>query len=162
MSDSLIRPARLGDLPALTELYNHYIAETPITFDLKPWTPEERRPWFDAHAETGRHRLLVAEVDGSVAGYASTSRFRPKAAYDTTAETSVYCHAAHTGRGLGTALYRALFEAVRHEDIHRFVAGVTLPNPRSVALHERCGFQQIGLLSEVGRKFGQYWNVAWF
>jgi phosphinothricin acetyltransferase len=162
MADPLIRPARPGDLAALTDLYNHYIVSTPITFDLAPWTIEQRRPWFDAHADTGRHRLLVAEEDGAVVGYACTSPFRPKAAYDTTAETSVYCRAGCTGRGIGTALYRALFDAVRGEDIHRFVAGVTLPNDASVALHTRAGFTQIGLLTEVGRKFGRYWNVAWF
>jgi phosphinothricin acetyltransferase len=162
MADPLIRPARPGDLAALTDLYNHYIVSTPITFDLAPWTIEQRRPWFDAHADTGRHRLLVAEEDGAVVGYACTSPFRPKAAYDTTAETSVYCRADYTGRGIGTALYRALFDAVRGEDIHRFVAGVTLPNDASVALHTRAGFTQIGLLTEVGRKFGKYWNVAWF
>ena len=162
MADKLIRPARLSDLPALTDLYNHYIVETPITFDLQPWTPEERRPWFDAHSDAGRHRLLVAEADARIIGYACTSRFRPKAAYATTVETSVYIHAGETGRGLGTALYRALFDAVRDEDIHRFVAGITLPNDGSVALHTRFGFQQIGVLSEVGRKFGRYWDVAWF
>jgi phosphinothricin acetyltransferase len=161
MPEPLIRPARLSDLPALTDIYNHYIVETPITFDLQAWTPEERRTWFDAHADTGRHRLLVAEDDERILGYACTSRFRPKAAYDTTAETSVYCHASATGRGIGTALYRALFDAVRDEDIHRFVAGVTLPNDGSVALHARFGFQRIGVLTEVGRKFGRYWDVAW-
>lgn len=162
MPEPLIRPARLSDLPALTDLYNHYIVETPITFDLQPWTPDERRPWFDAHSDTGRHRLLVADADARIIGYACTSRFRPKAAYDTTVETSVYVHASETGRGLGTALYRALFDAVRDEDIHRFVAGITLPNARSVALHARSGFRQIGLLTEVGRKFGTYWDVGWF
>jgi phosphinothricin acetyltransferase len=160
--DPDIRPARPSDLGELTELYNHYIVTTPITFDLAPWSIEQRRPWFEAHSATGRHRLLVAEVDGTIAGYACTSGFRPKAAYDTTVETSVYCRAGYTGRGIGRALYRALFEAVRGEDIHRFVAGVTLPNDASVALHTRCGFMQVGLLTQVGRKFGQYWNVAWF
>jgi phosphinothricin acetyltransferase len=162
MAEPLIRPARPDDLAPLTNLYNHYIVATPITFDLAPWTIEQRRPWFDAHASTGRHRLLVAEEDGVILGYACTSPFRPKAAYDTTAETSVYCRADYTGRGIGTALYRALFDAVRGEDIHRFVAGVTLPNDASVALHTRAGFTQIGLLTEVGRKFARYWDVAWF
>ena len=70
-----IRPAVLDDLPALTELYNHYIATTAITFDLEPWTVDERRAWFSHYAETGRHRLLVAYEDGWLAGYASTSPF---------------------------------------------------------------------------------------
>ena len=94
-------------------------------------------------------------------GYASTSRFHTKAAYDTTVESSVYCRVDAVRRGIGTALYRALFELLKDEDINRFVAGVTLPNPASLALHERCGFQQVGALSSVGRKFGRYWDVAW-
>ena len=158
-----IRPARLDDLPALTAIYTHYIVETPITFDLRPVTPDERRPWFDDHSTTGRYRILVAEeAAGRVVGCASSSRWRPKAAYDTTVESSVYCHVDFTGRGIGTALYEALFEALGGEDVHRVVAGITLPNPASVALHERFEFRRVGEFSEVGRKFGSYWNVAWF
>ena len=158
-----IRPARLEDLPALAAIYNHYIVQTPITFDLRPVTPEERRPWFDDHATTGRYRLLVAEdAAGRVVGCASSSRWRPKAAYDTTVESSVYCHVDFTGRGIGTALYEALFGALAGEDVHRVVAGITLPNPASVALHERFEFRRVGEFSEVGRKFDRYWNVAWF
>ena len=151
------------DLPALTEIYNHYIVHTPITFDLRPVTPDERRPWFDDHSTTGRYRILVAEdTDGPVIGCASSSRWRPKAAYDTTVECSVYCHPDHTGRGVGTRLYEALFAALAGEDIHRFVAGITMPNAASVALHERFGFRRVGQFSEVGRKFDRYWDVAWF
>jgi len=90
----VIRPALIADLPALTDIYNHYVVNTAITFDLRPFTPEERRPWFDEHLTTGRHRLLVAADDsGGILGYATTSRWRPKAAYDTTVEASVYCRA---------------------------------------------------------------------
>jgi phosphinothricin acetyltransferase len=158
-----VRGATLDDLPALTDIYNHYILTTPITFDLRPYEPQERRTWFDEHAATGRHRLLVAEDDArQVLGYATTSRWRPKAAYDTTVESSVYCHPAATGRGIGTRLYAALFEAIADQDVHRIVAGATMPNPASVALHQRFGFNRVGEFAEVGRKFGQYWNVAWF
>ena len=158
-----IRPARLEDLPALTAIYNHYIVETPITFDLRAVTPDERRPWFDDHATTGRYRILVAEdAAGKVVGCASSSRWRPKAAYDTTVESSVYCHPEHTGQGIGTLLYQALFATLEGENVHRVVAGVTLPNPSSVALHERFGFRRVGDFSEVGFKFGRYWDVAWF
>jgi phosphinothricin acetyltransferase len=165
MPDIAIRPAVLGDLPALTEIYNHYIVNTTITFDLAPFESNDRRPWFDDHAPVGRHRLLVA-VDGAnsetVLGYASTSRWRPKAAYETTVESSVYCRPDAVGRGIGTRLYRALFESIDGEDVHRIVAGVSLPNPASVALHERVGFQRVGVFASVGRKFGRYWDVAWF
>jgi phosphinothricin acetyltransferase len=156
------RPAVEADLPALTAIYNHYILHTPITFDVTAFTPEQRRPWFSEHAAGGRHRLIVAEEAGRIVGYASTSRFRPKAAYDTTVESSVYCHADAVGRGVGTLLYRTLFELIAAEDVRQIVAGVTLPNPSSVALHERLGFLPVGVFSSVGRKFDRYWDVAWF
>jgi phosphinothricin acetyltransferase len=163
MTGPVIRPAILADLPALTGIYNHYVVETAITFDLRPFAPDERRAWFDDHAPSGRHRLLVAVDDGGrCVGYASTSRWRPKAAYDTTVEASVYCHPAAVGRGCGSALYRSLFDSIAGEDVHTIVAGVSLPNPASIRLHERFGFQPVGVFHRVGRKFDRYWDVAWF
>lgn len=157
-----IRPARPGDLEELTDIYNYYVLNTPITFDLDAYTAHTRHAWFDQHGSIGRYRLLVAEDAGTLLGYASTSRFRPKAAYDTTVETSVYCRHTATSKGIGKALYDALFDAILNEDIHRLVAGITLPNDFSVALHERCGFKRVGVFSANGRKFGKYWDVAWF
>jgi phosphinothricin acetyltransferase len=163
MSLPLIRPATLDDLAALTDIYNYYVVNTTVTFDLRPFAPEERRGWFDEHAAAGRHRMIVAAArDGSVIGYATTSRWRPKAAYDTTVESSVYCHPAAVGHGVGTALYVALFDAIAAEDIHRIVAGVSLPNPSSIKLHERLGFHPVGVFGAVGRKFNKYCDVAWF
>jgi phosphinothricin acetyltransferase len=158
-----IRPATLADLPALTDIYNHYVVNTTVTFDVSPFTPEGRRPWFDEHQPTGRLRLVVAiEAPDNVVGYASTSRWRPKPAYDTTVESSVYCRADAIGRGYGRRLYEALFESIANEDVHRIVAGVSLPNPASVALHERLGFRPVGVFPGVGRKFDRFWDVAWF
>jgi phosphinothricin acetyltransferase len=163
VSETIVRSAVGADLPALTDLYNHYVVNTPITFDTEPLTVDGRRAWFAEHAPAGRHRLIVADAGpAGIVGYASSSRFRPRAAYNTTVEASVYCRADWLRRGIGLTLYRALFEALAGEDIHRIVAGITLPNAASVALHERCGFRRIGVLSSVGRKFDRYWDVAWF
>ena len=160
---STIRAARAADLPALVAIYNHYIVHTAITFDLEPLTTDARRAWFDDHMRTARHRLLVAEdPPGAILGYATTSRWRPKAAYDTTVESSVYCAPDATGRGIGTRLYSALFDAIAAADVHRIVAGIALPNDASVRLHERFGFRQVGVFSGVGRKFGKFWDVAWY
>jgi phosphinothricin acetyltransferase len=159
---SRVRPATADDLPALTAIYNHYVVHTPITFDVAPFEPEQRRAWFQEHGAGGRHRLLVAEAGGRPIGYASTSRWRPKPAYDTTVESSVYVHPDAVGRGIGRLLYTALFDAIAGEDVQSIVAGVALPNGASVALHERCGFMRVGVFAAVGRKFGQYWDVAWF
>ena len=157
-----IRPARLEDLPALTQIYNHYVVETPITFDIEPFSVEARRSWFDQFAETGRHRLLVAERDGRVDGYACSQRFRAKPAYDVSVEVTIYLRDGVQRQGLGTGLYGALFEALRGEEIHRFYAGVTLPNPASIALHARFFFRPLAVFSQVGRKFGRYWDVSWY
>lgn len=157
-----IRDARLDDLPRLTEIYNHYVTQTPITFDVEPFTVEDRRAWFDEHPAVGPHRLLVAIDDGVVAGYATSSSFRQKRAYETSVETSVYCAPEATGRRLGAALYERLFHVLKTEDVHRAYAGVALPNDASVSLHGRFDFRQIGIYQEVGCKFGRYWDVMWF
>ena len=156
-----VRAARSEDLAALTAIYNHYVEHTHITFDLEPFTVEQRRSWFAHYSSTGPHRLLVAEEDGVVLGYATSGRFRDKAAYDPSVETTVYCASDALGRGAGSALYEALFEALREEDVHRAYAGVALPNDTSLALHRRFGFTEVGTFHEVGRKFGRWWDVTW-
>lgn len=162
-TDVQVRAGGEEDLTALTDVYNHYIRETPITFDVSPLTPDERRPWLLSHPEDGPHRLLVAQPTdgGRILGYATSSPFRPKAAYATSVETSIYLAPGTGGRGIGTLLYAALFEALAGEDLHRAYAGVTLPNEASIRIHKRFGFEQIGVYEEVGRKFGAYHDVAW-
>lgn len=161
MANRIIRPATIDDLPRLTEIYNHYIVNMPTTFELEPYTVEQRREWFSHYAPAGRHRLLVAEDDGLVVGYATTSRFHPRAAYETTVEMTVLSAHDCIGRGIGQSLYEAIFAAIADEDVHLAVALITLPNDASVALHERFGFKREMVLHEVGRKFGEWRDVLW-
>jgi phosphinothricin acetyltransferase len=161
MSEVRIRSAATADLLRLTEIYNHYVIHTSVTFDVEPYSVEKRSAWLEQFGLSGRYRLLVAEVDGGIAGYAGTARFRPKPAYETTVETSVYCAPDSVGKGIGARLYSALFQAIAGEDIRRVVAGYVLPNPQSAALHARFGFKPVGVFSESGRKFGRYWDVCW-
>ncbi|MGW3095640.1 N-acetyltransferase family protein [Streptomyces sp. NPDC001102] len=159
-----VRPGVEDDLEALTDIYNHYVRETPITFDTVAFTPQERRPWLLSHPEDGPYRLMVAtEADTQeILGYATSSPYRAKPAYATSVETTVYV-APHAGRrGIGTLLYKALFEALAGEDLHRAYAGIAQPNEASTRLHERFGFRHVGTYREVGRKFGRYWDVAWY
>ena len=158
----VVRAATDEDLEAINDIYNHYVRETHITFDDEPVTIEWRRDWFGHYAATGRHRLLVATDDGGVVGYTSSSRFRPKPGYITSVETSIFLHPDAVGKGFGSSLYSALFQALEGEDVHRVYAGVALPNPVSVALHQRFGFKRVAHFSEQGRKFGRYWDVDWF
>lgn len=156
-----IRAAVPIDLSALADLYNYYVENTPATFDIEPFTAEQRRAWFDQYTGSGPHRLLVADRNGNVVGYACSSRLRAKAAYATSVETSIYLAPEAIGEGIGTELYLALFRSLEPADVHRAYAGITLPNPVSVALHRRLGFVEVGVCREVGRKFGRYWDVLW-
>lgn len=160
-SNITIRAAAENDLPAILEIYNHYVINTSITFDIEPYTVEQRRPWFEQFAPRGRYRLFVAEADGAVVAYAGSHQFRVKAAYDTTVETTIYCAPGSERRGIGAALYTTLFDALAGEDIHMMIGGITMPNDASVALHERFGFVHAGLMHDVGHKFGRYWDVLW-
>lgn len=157
----VLRAARSEDLPRLTDIYNHYVVHSPATFDLEPKTPEQRAEWFAQFAAVGRHRLIVAEEAGTILGYAGTTRFRLKPAYDRTVETTIYCAPEAVGRGIGAQLYAAVFETLASEDVHRIVAGFVPPNPASEKLHLRFGFKVVGVFTEQGYKFGRYWDVCW-
>ena len=132
MIDSLIRPAVRTDVPAMNALYNHYVANTVVTFDVKPSTLEQRYGWFEQFGETGRYRLFVAEVSGIFAGYAGSMQFKVKEAYQTSVETTIYIDPDFQGRGIGPALYEALFKALEGEEVHRAYGGIALPNSSSV------------------------------
>jgi phosphinothricin acetyltransferase len=165
VADERVLTVRAGtedDLDSMNDVYNHYIATSHATFDIKRIGLDARREWFSHYDTTGRYRVVVAIADDHLMGYASSSPYRPKQAYETSVETTVYV-APDVGReGIGTALYAALFDALDGEDIHRAYAGIALPNPASVRLHERFGFRCVGEFTEQGRKFGKYWDVAWY
>ncbi len=158
-----IRPPVPSDLSDLVRIYNHYVENTHVTFHTKPFATEERRSWFEGFAGRGPHRLLVAELASGITGYASSTPFHQKQAYHTSVETSVYVDSQYVGRGLGERLYSALLDLLANErEVHRAYGGIALPNPASVALHERLGFRSVGTFKEVGRKFEKYWDVSWF
>ena len=156
----LIRPGIQSDVAPINEIYNHYVRETPITFDIDPITMAQRTEWFSHYDVVGRHRLLVAVVDERVLGYATSSPWHARRAYETSVETSIYLAPDATGRGIGSALYSRLFEELDGEDVHRAYGGLTIPNPASIALHERFGFERVAYFTEQGRKFDRYWDVA--
>jgi len=161
-SSVLIVAASAADLEAISGIYDHYVRTSAISFDLEPPTTAWRREWFERFSDHGRHRLLVARDGGDVIGYAASVPYRPREAYGPSVETSVYVAPSHLGRGVGSALYGALLSELERQDVHRAYAGIAMPNPASVRLHERCGFRQAGYFTQQGRKFGRYWDVAWF
>lgn len=150
-----IRPAALRDLEALTAIYNYEVEHGVATLDLTPRTLAERRVWLDAH-NVDNHPLLVAEVDGVVVGYASLSSYRPKDAYRTTVELSVYIAPDRRGQGVAAALMTELLALARQDpDTHAVVSVITSGNEASRRLHEKFGFTFCGTVPDVAFKFGR-------
>lgn len=152
-----IRRARLADAAAIAEIYNEAIATTTATFDLEPKSVAEREDWLREHDD--RHPVLVADVDGQVAGWASLTKYSDRAAYDETAETSFYVASQFRGQGLGRALKEAIIDEARRLGYHSLIARVTAESHASVHLNEAAGFRLVGTLREVGRKFGRLLDV---
>ncbi len=157
----VLRGLEERDLESLNAIYNHYVAMSPATFDLEPVTLEARRAWFHGLDPDGKHQGVVAVVDGVVIGFAYSGRLRPKPAYSTSVETTVYVHPEWRGRSVAARLYGFLLPRLEGLGLHRVYAGIVLPNPASVALHERFGFRLVGFFDEVGHKFGRYWSISW-
>ncbi|NIM01921.1 MAG: GNAT family N-acetyltransferase [Acidobacteria bacterium] len=162
MSAPSIRHGQASDLDAISRIYDHYVATTHVTFDLEPPGAERRRAWFEQFSTAGRFQLYVASGGGEVLGFACSTPFKERAAYDISVETTVYLDPDAVARGLGQRLMATLVEALERAGVHRAYAGVALPNDASEALHGKLGFRRVGVLSEVGRKFDRYWDVAWY
>ena len=155
----LIRAATEADLPTVGDLYGREAREGHATFDLEPRSLEAWRERLAMDAP-GDH-FLVAVDGGEVVAYASSGPFRPKPAYAHTRETTVYVSPAGQGRGVGRALYDDLVRRCRSDGVHLLVAAVALPNPGSLALHRACGFEEVGTMRQVGRKFDRWIDVTW-
>ncbi|MDZ7727453.1 MAG: N-acetyltransferase family protein [Dehalococcoidia bacterium] len=153
-----IRDATGDDLEAINAIYNDEILNGTATFDEEPWTAEERAAWF-AKLGGPTTPVLVAEVDGVVAGFAYLSWYRPKAAYRYTREDTIYLDRRYRGRGLGGPLLTALLQRARCAEITLLVAVITSENEASIRLHERLGFRESGRLERCGYKFGQWLDV---
>jgi phosphinothricin acetyltransferase len=156
-----IRPADPArDAAACAAIYAPSVASTPISFELEAPDAAEFARRIEHYSAT--HQFLVAEEGGEVVGYAYACRWRERPAYDWAVEVSVYVDLAHTGEGVGRALYAELLDRLRAQGFHVAVAGITLPNPASIALHERMGFEPIGALREVGWKLGAWHDVGYW
>lgn len=159
----VLRAGEARDLNRLVQIYNHYVTETHVTFDVEPFAVGARTQWFTQFAESGPHRLYVAELGDTIVGYASSLPFKPKPAYKTSVETTIYLDPEHTGNGHGRTLYGHLLAELGAEPaVHRAYGGIALPNPASVALHEKLGFVRVATYHEVGYKLGKYWDVHWY
>jgi len=151
-----IRPARDDDFDAIAAITNHYITTTSIHFGYDALTGESLL------AHRGHYPWFVAEEAGKVLGYAKAGVWRERAAYQWTCETGLYVAHDARGRGLGRQLYDALLAECAARGFRSAVAGITLPNPASIALHEACGFSHVGTFADAGWKNGAWHAVDWW
>ena len=156
----LIRPVLPADAERICEIYNHYVTKTIVTFEEQSVSADEMRTRIAAVAE--KFPWLVLERDGGIAGYAYAAPWKARIGYRFSVESSIYLAPGYVGRGFGRALYGALLEALPPLGIHGVIGGAALPNPASVALHEKLGFARVAHFREVGRKFDRWIDVAYW
>jgi L-amino acid N-acyltransferase YncA len=157
---AVIRLAQPSDAAGILDIYAPYISNTSFTF-------ETEVPTLEAFAERIRTYLinwpwLVCEIDGKIAGYAYATRHRERTAYQWCTEASVYIHDDFHRKNIARALYTALFEILEKQGFRNVYAVINLPNDRSVALHESCGFTHFATYEKVGYKLGRWKNVGWW
>jgi len=157
----VVRDARSTDALAVASIYNHYVAETVVTFEEQPVSTEEFVRRIDA-VQSASLPWLVAEEDGKVVGYAYATKWRDRSAYRFSVETTVYLSHPVTRRGIGTGLYAALFPMLKARGYHVAIGGITLPNDASVALHEKFGMHKIAHFEQVGFKFDRWLDVGYW
>jgi len=154
----MIREVNADDAKTICDIYNYYVENTIITFE------ERRISTTEMHKRikevTASLPWLVYEENGMVVGYAYASKWRSRSAYRFSVESTVYLSKDTTGRKIGTQLYEALISRLRGLSIHAVIGGISLPNPASVALHERMGFDKVAHFKEVGWKLNQWIDVG--
>lgn len=154
-----IRIATIDDLPQLLDIYNYEVLNGVATFDIAPKTLEERTEWFNRH-NYNNHPLIVAVIEGYIAGYASLSSYRDKEAYNSTVELSVYIAAKYRNQGVATTLMAEIIDMAQKNHLtHMIISVITAGNEGSRWLHEKFGFTFCGVIPEVGFKFGKYHSI---
>lgn len=154
----LIRESAISDLREITEIYNDAILTTTATFDTLPKTLEEQEVWFSHHGD--HYPLIVAEAQGQVVGWASLSRWSDRCAYSQTAELSFYVKDGYRGQGIGRKLLETIILKGKDAGLHTVISRITSENEKSIYLHEEAGFEHIGVMREVGTKFGRLLDVT--
>jgi L-amino acid N-acyltransferase len=153
-----IRKATLSDAQAIATIYNEAIENTVATFDTETKSTANREEWLRQHSD--KYPVVVAEVDGVVAGFASMTQWSDRCAYDDTAEISIYILPPYHNRGIGRQLMEAIIKAGKEGGLHCVLSRITQGNDKSIHLHQQFGFRTVGVMQEVGKKFGKILDVT--
>jgi phosphinothricin acetyltransferase len=156
----VIREVARADAAAIAAIYNEYVARSTVTFEEAPVEAAAMESRIASLA--GRLPWLVACEGGEVLAYAYAAPWRARSAYRFSVESSIYVAREAVGKGIGTALYTRLLGVLRERGCHAVIGGITLPNTASVALHEKLGFEPVGVFREVGWKFGGWRDVGYW
>ena len=152
-----IRIAKIDDLEEITEIYNQAILKTVATFDTEEKTMDKQKTWFKEHGK--KNPIIVAEEDGNILGWAALSKYSTRIAYSDTAEISVYVKEEYRGQEIGKKLIRRIIQEGKKAGLHVVIARITEGNEKSVNLHKMVGFKHVGIMKEVGMKFGKRLDV---
>ena len=152
-----VRKATINDLEAITKIYNEAILKTVATFDTEIKNLKEQKKWFKDHGF--KNPILVADFNGNVVGFASLSKYSDRCAYSNTSELSLYVKEEHQGRGIGKKLMESIIKEGCNAGLHVIISRITEGNEKSIHLHESVGFEHIGIMKEVGFKFGKRLDV---
>ena len=155
----MIRKVTPQDTPAITEIYNHYIEHTVISFETRPLSEEEMLERIN-HISAEFPYFVCTDSDGKLTGYCYAHPWKERAAYHNTLETTVYLAPGQTGKGIGTMLMKELIDECRRKGFHALIACITSGNAASETLHRRLGFEQVSLFKEVGNKHGRWLDVV--
>lgn len=157
MKAIIVRRATVNDLAAITEIYNDAVLSTVATFDTTPKSLKEQKVWFASHGS--KYPIVIGELDGITVGWASLSPYSDRCAYSDTAEVSVYVAKNHRRKGFGRKILEELIKLGRAAGLHVIIARIAEGNEKSIHLFEKMGFTHVGVLREVGRKFGRLLDV---
>ena len=157
----MIRQATPNDATALSEIYNHYVLNTVVTFEEQAVSPSEMLQRVQGTQDDGLP-WLVAEQDQNVVGFAYASKWKTRSAYRHTVEVTVYLSDSMTTKGIGSELYTALFNVLKEQSVHVVLGGISLPNQASIALHEKFGMAKVAHFEQVGYKFDRWVDVAYW
>jgi phosphinothricin acetyltransferase len=157
----MIRPATANDSDAIARIYNHYVLNTAITFEEHAVSPQQMAERI-GEVVSASLPWLVAEQAGQVVGFAYATKWKVRSAYRFSVESTIYLEQGVTGQRLGNQLYEALFSLLKERGVHVVIGGIALPNPASIAIHEKFGLKKVAHFEEVGFKFNQWLDVGYW